>query len=299
MKRFSLVSVATAIVILLSVSGMARQAAQAPVTSQQAPSPSQPAQLGPQDTADANDSLFGLPPLPKGQVSLIGGTVQKVDRLRNRVKVKTFGDGKAMSVAFDERSHIYRDGVETTERGIRQGDRVYVDTMLDGGRLFARNIRVVTSLKPSDARGQIVSYDARSGRMTVRDDISAIAVNFYVTRDTVVKGGDGQGAIELVPGALISVRFAPDKSRGALAREISVFAVPGNTFTFAGKVRHLDMRSGMIAVENLTDNKTYELSFDPGVVRNNVTIGSDVTVSAQFIGSGYKAKTVSASLARE
>jgi hypothetical protein len=171
--------------------------------------------------------------------------------------------------------------------------------MLDTGRLFARNIRVVTNLKPSDARGQIVSYEARSGRMTVRDDLSATAVSFRVTQQTVVTGGGGQGAIELVPGALVSVRFAPDKSNRDVAREVSVLAVPGNTFAFSGKVRHLDMRSRTIAVENLTDNKTYELTFDPGVVRNDVTVGSDVTVSAQFIGKGYKAQTVSTSQARE
>jgi hypothetical protein len=35
------------------------------------------------------------------------------------------------------------------------------------------------------------------------------------------------------------------------------------------------------------------------VVRNDVTVGSDVTVSAQFIGRGYKAQTVSTSQARE
>jgi hypothetical protein len=321
MKRFPLVFLVTAIVIVLSLPSAAQQQAQQPLAPQQAqaplapqqaqaPSPSQPspskssasqpAQLGPQDTADTNGPLFGLPPLPKGQVSLIGGTVQKVDRLRNRVKVKTFGDGgKTMSMGFDERTHIYRDGVETTERGIRQGDRVYVDTMLDGPRLFARNIRVVTSLKPSDARGQIEAYEPRNGRMTVRDDISGTAVNFHVAQDTAVKGGEGQGAVQLVPGALVTVRFAPDKSHGAIAREISILAVPGNTFTFSGKVRHLDMRSGMIAVENLTDNKTYELSFEPGAVKNDVTVGSDVTVSALFIGRGYKAQTVSTSQARE
>lgn len=294
MKRFPLITVVGPLVFLFLLPSMAQQIN---------PSALDKAQPGKAvrspDAVDANDPLFGVPPLPKGKVSLIGGTVQKIDRLRNRVKVKTFGGGKSMSMAFDERTHIYRDGVETTERGIRQGDRVYVDTMLDGGRLFARNIRVVTSLKPSDAQGQIVFYDARSGRMTVRDDLSATPVSFRVTHDTVVKGGDGQGAIELVPGALVTVRFAPDKSNRDLAREISVLAVPGTMFTFSGKVRHLDMSTRTIAVENLTDNKTYELSFEPGVVKNDVTVGSDVSVSAVFRGKGYKAQSVSTSQARE
>jgi len=63
-------------------------------------------------------------------------------------------------------------------------------------------------------------------------------------------------------------------------------------FTFVGKVRHLDVKNGVIAVENASDNKTYELQFDPDTVGDNVTVGSDVEVSAEFQGSRYKAKTV-------
>ena len=39
-----------------------------------------------------------------------------------------------MKKAYDKRTHVYRDGVETTQLGIRKGDRAYVDTMLDGHR---------------------------------------------------------------------------------------------------------------------------------------------------------------------
>lgn len=290
MKRFLLV---VAIVVMVSFSALAQQA-NAP-SAQPTPQAQQtrPSGAGASDPLDPTDPLFGVPPLPEGQVSLVGGTVQKIDRLRNRVTLKTFGDpSKKMTFAFDERSHIYRDGVETTERGIRQGDRVYVDSMLDGARLFARNVRVVTNLRPTDAQGQIVSYDAGSGRMTMRDDLSSMPVNFRISRQTVVKGGGGQGAIELVPGSLVTVRFSADKKSGDVAREVDILAVPGNTVTFAGKVRYLDLSRGTIAVENLTDNKTYELQFDRGVVRNDVTIGSDVTVAAVFNGKGYKAQTI-------
>jgi len=290
MKHFLLV---VAIVVMVSFSGVAQQA-NAP-SAQPTPQvqPTRPAGAGASDPLDPTDPLFGVPPLPEGQVSLVGGTVQKIDRLRNRVTLKTFGDpSKKMTFAFDERSHIYRDGVETTERGIRHGDRVYVDSMLDGPRLFARNVRVVTNLRPTDAQGQIVSYDAGSGRMTMRDDLSSMPVNFRISNQTVVKGGGGQGAIELVPGSLVTVRFSADKRSGDVAREVDILAVPGNTVTFAGKVRYLDLSRGTIAVENLTDNKTYELQFDRGVVRNDVTIGSDVTVAAVFNGKGYKAQTI-------
>ncbi len=286
---FGLVSLAAAQQATRPAAAEKTKAAAADKTSQ--PSPSK--QLPPSsEVMDANDPLFGVPPLPKGPVSLVGGQVQKVDRVRNRVTVKAFGNGKKMTFAFDERTHIYRDGVETTERGIRRGDRAYVDGMLDGTRLFARNIRIVTSLKPSDAQGQVVSYDPGTGRMTVRDGLSAMPVSFRVTRQTKVTGGGGQGAIELVPGSLVTVRFSAAQRNGDVAREVTILAEPGNRFTFSGKVRHLDLRMGTLAVENVSDNKTYELGFEPGVVGSNVMVGSEVTISAIFTGGGYRARTV-------
>lgn len=245
------------------------------------------------EATDVNDPLFGVPPLPKGHTSLLGGTVQKIDRIRNHVTVKPFGNSKKVTVAFDERTHIYRDGVEVTERGIERGDRVYVDTMQDDARVFARNIRVVTHLTPANARGQIMSYDAHDGLMTVQDELSSMPVSFRITQETTVKGAGADAARDLVPGSLVAVRFSPEQRDLGVAREVSVLAVPGTSFIFIGKVRHLDLRTGTLAVENQTDNKTYELQFQPGVVGDNVMVGSDVTVSALFDGNGYQAKTIS------
>src|SRR5579859_4479980 len=47
------------------------------------------------------DPVMDVPPLPKGKATLIGGTVRKIDRLRNRVTVEAFG-GHSMKVGFDE-----------------------------------------------------------------------------------------------------------------------------------------------------------------------------------------------------
>src|SRR5689334_5941415 len=38
-------------------------------------------------TTDGSDPLFEPPPLPKGNVSLIGGTVRSIDRVKNRINV--------------------------------------------------------------------------------------------------------------------------------------------------------------------------------------------------------------------
>jgi Domain of unknown function (DUF5666) len=241
---------------------------------------------------DRNDPMFGVPKMPKGKVSLIGGVVEKTDPIRQRLTLRVFGNNRKMEVGYDERSHIYRDGVEASYKAVQRGDRVYVDSMLDGSKLFARNIRVVTTLRPADARGQIINYNARSGFMTVRDDLSSAPVTFRVTSETQVKGSGSESAIELVPGSLVTVHFSSDHRKRDTAQEVTILAMPGALFTFAGKVRHLDVKTGVMAIENTTDNQTYELHFDPNLVGDDITIGSDVEVSAEFQGQRYRAKSI-------
>ena len=134
--------------------------------------PSQSTTKKPVDT----DPVMGVPPLPEGKTSMIGGNVASIDGIHNKMKVKIFGDGGKWDVAFDERTHFYRDGKETTFAQIKKGDRVYVDTMSDKRGIFARNVRVVTNSTPADARGQVDSVN--NGVIRLRDDLSARPVQF-------------------------------------------------------------------------------------------------------------------------
>lgn len=254
---------------------------------------SQPA-AQPMQANDPNDPLFGVPPLPQGKVSLVGGTVAKLDRVRDKISVNVFGKGGRMDFRWDERTHIYRDGVETTERGIQKGDRVYIDTMRDGPYILARNIRIVTQLGPTDARGQLLSYNPKTGYMAVRDTLSGQPVSFRVTNKTAVKGRDGNAsAVDLIPGSLVAVRFAPDQKNRGVAQEVSLIAVPGTNFLFAGKVTHLDMHTGVLSLANRTDNNTYDIQFDPTMNgADSLQIGADVTINADFTGRGYRAKDI-------
>ncbi len=244
-------------------------------------------------SADGPDPLLDTPPLPKTPVTLIGGTVRNVDHVRNRLAVQPFGSGSSMKMFFDERSHFFRDGRETTQLAVRKGDRVYVDTQLDNGRVLARNIRVETNAMPADASGQVIAYDPTRAQLTIHDDLSSRPVTFRVDDHTTYKG-QATDARGLAPGSLVSVRFSPGLRRD-LAQEVSVIAVPGSVFTFAGKVTHLDMSIGLLSVDNATDNKRYDIFFapnTPGVTRK-LTEGSDVTVEAVFEGSRYSARSIS------
>jgi hypothetical protein len=54
------------------------------------------------------------------------------------------------------------------------------------------------------------------------------------------------------------------------------------------------MHSGLLVLEDPRDNKTYEINFDPSRVRlsRDVTVGSDVSVTADFDGTRYVATAI-------
>jgi Domain of unknown function (DUF5666) len=250
-------------------------------------------------TTTTPDPFLDVPPMPKGEVSLVGGVVKKIDRVRNRVTIEPFG-AKPIKVTFDERTHIFRDGIETTQLGINKGDRVYVDTMLDKTHIFARNINVVSQTEPADARGQLISFNPRNGNMVVRDELSSSPVSFRIDPNTQIKHNGAAGSPEdLVRGSIVAIRFGPKDNR-TVAREVSVLATPGSSFTFFGVLTHLDIRNGILAVHNKADNKTYEIVFVPDStpVKNQMHIGDQVTIVAQFNGRGYEASNITINQAR-
>jgi len=253
----------------------------------------------PQTSADSPDPLLDVPPLPQGKVSLIGGTVKSVDRIREKLVVQVFG-GPAMKISFDERTHIYRDGVETTQLGIRRGEHVYVDTMLDGAHVFARNIRVGTVARAADASGQVLSVNAHQGTVTLMDPVLSRTMTLQIDQKTAVTHDQQPLSLaELKPGALVAVKFSPERDRRGVAREIAVIAAPGMQFTFAGRVTNVDLRLGTLSIENLTDGKNYDLAFSPQRVdkRDALGVGSQVTVLATFEASGYRADSVTVNAA--
>jgi hypothetical protein len=238
---------------------------------------------------DPNEPLFTRGPLSKENVSLIGGMVGSVDRIHNRMKVKITG-GRSVSVSFDERTLFFRDGQPVTYEKIQKGDRVYLDTVLSQQRVFARNVRVQSHTLSVEARGQIVAYDAGKAQMTMLDELSSEPVTMHVSGATSFKSATGSARItDLIPGALVAVSFSPAQGASAQAKEITVLARPGSMFVF-----------GVFSMANASDNKNYDISFDPARTPNleNLTIGSEVNVKATFSGKKYLANEVQISRAQ-
>jgi Domain of unknown function (DUF5666) len=245
---------------------------------------------------DGHDPILDPAPMPRTTTTMVGGTISGVDRLRNKMTVHIFGGGH-WTVNFDERTHIFHNGRETTQLALKKGERVYVDTQLDNNKhdIFARNIRVGVAELPADADGQIIAIDPKHNELTLRDALNSVPVRFAVDSETRISNGQTPAAFKDVkPGTLVHVRFAASSPNRGLAREVSIIAVPGSTFTFAGKVTFLDMHRGLLAVQNSTDDKNYEIHFAPSAVanKNELGVGRDVLVRATFEGARYMAQSV-------
>jgi hypothetical protein len=99
---------------------------------------------------------------------------------------------------------------------------------------------------------------------------------------------------DLRPNALVAVRMKAGPGNRSIANEIDVIALPGAEFTFYGTLTHLDLRTGMLAVENKSDNKLYDIRFTPSQVgvTDELVPGAEVAVIATFNGQNYTARSV-------
>ncbi len=264
-----------------------------PLTTVSTPSV-QPVTSKPEMALDPASLLPDLPPLPPAKASLIGGTIGKLDRVRDEITVQVFGGGK-MKIAFDPRTRIYDDGNQASVSALQKGDRVYVDTILDGSTVFARVIRLKTTGSSGESQGVVTSYRADKGELEIRDSLSPRVLKIRISPQTKVMHGDRQvSASDLVPGTLVAIKFGPQRGGGDVAEELSVLAVPGSSFTFAGRVVSLDLSQGLLVLDSSTDHKTYEIHFDPSqlALSDKLRESSDVTVVTQYDGSQYKAQTL-------
>jgi hypothetical protein len=237
------------------------------------------------------DPLLDLPPLPKNQVTLIGGTVSGLDEVMNRMIFQPFGEKRKMNVAFDTRTRFYRDGQPITYREIKQGQRVYLDTMLNGSKVFAKSIWIQSAADNGVGRGQIVEFDAQHNTLTVRDELSSQSIEMRLTPSTVIRSADRTASTaDLVPGALVSLSFGPQQE----LREVTLSAKPGSTFTFAGRVSYLDLSRKIIAIDNQSDKLKYDVSIDaiaPNILRQ-LHEGDSIAVMAVFDGARYDARRI-------
>ena len=235
-----------------------------------------------------------LPPLPKGQVSLIGGTVIRLDPVRDKITLRAFG-GRDLTINFDVRTCVTRGETLASMRDVKAGMRVYADTILNDGRIFAKTVRVSTNSPLGESQGQITSYDPNKRILRVRDAISSRGFDVQITANTDIRAsGQPVQAVELRNGALVKVVFKSGPDTTNLAEKIDLLAQKGGTVTFSGKILSIDLRNGYVTLVEPESQNTFDVGLDsiPEASRNQLKEGADVTVRARFDGTKYQAESV-------
>ncbi len=240
--------------------------------------------------------LPSLPPLPQGKATMLGGKINKLDRVREELTLQVFGGGHT-KILFDGRTHIYFNGMNTGHRrDLRDGQRVHLDTVSDGTNVFATNIYILDSSgSVGESYGQVLDYKADSTELILNDSLSATTLRLKLLSSTTLRYHDRPiSPAEIRPGSLVSVTFAAQSDGRGIAREISVLAEPGDVFELTGRVVHLDLRAGLLVVRDLLDQKSYEIIFNSSLVPsgNRLQEGTNVTISIAFDGTRYTAKAL-------
>jgi hypothetical protein len=232
------------------------------------------------------DPLLDLPPVPKAGATLVGGTVEKVDRVRDRIVVKPFGGGR-LEIAFDPRTAFLKGEGAASARDLRPGERVHVETVNEGSRIFAKKIHLGLEAAQGQVHGQVVAYNPGDGTLSINDELSARPVRFRIDKATQLSGQ------ALTIGSLVEVNFLSGSNR-ALAREVKVLATPGSAFTFVGRITYLDLSSHSLVVASSTNDKRYAIRFNPQQVNawDRLHEGTNVSVRARFDGENYTADDV-------
>lgn len=252
------------------------------------------------NSASASGNLPSLPPAPRGRSTVIGGAIQDVDPVRDQLTLNVAGDGKRMKILFDERTHVYRDGVKASLRDLRPNDHASVETVLDGTTVFALSIHMLSQSPEGECQGQVLNFSSGSGELTVNDILSREPVKLRVMPSTtVVREGQspssgGSGTSALATGTLVAVKFKSDNEGHGVASQIAILATPGSAFIFTGNVSFLDLHSEQMVVVDPRDDRRYTITFDPArfPLSKDLHEGSRVRVTANFDGTRYVASAI-------
>jgi len=252
------------------------------------------------DAENASLKTSALPAAPQGKSTIIGGEIQRLDPVRDQFQLKASGQ-RPMTVLFDERTQVYLDGKKISLRDLHSDSIASIQTALDGTKVFAISIHMLSRVPEGEYQGQVLSYSAATGVLTVREVASrnpvkvVVPMNIPITRVGQINGPPlNSGLSDLVKGALVSLTFEPNQAGQGIASRIEILATPGSAFVFGGSISSLDMHTGRMTVTDPRDEKAYQIIFDPSKFPTSQTLhdGDSIRVTATFDGSRYVANSI-------
>jgi Domain of unknown function (DUF5666) len=246
-------------------------------------------------------NLPAMPPSPRGKSTIMGGEIREVDPLRDQFSLNVFGQ-RPIRILFDERTRVYRDGKSISLLELASADHASVQTVLDGTKVFALSIHILSASPEGECQGQVLKYNPGSGELTLDSTLTREPIRLFAPSGTpVVRVGQGaftaghSGSSDLVPGAIVTVKFASNSQGRDVASRIEVFAVPGSAFVFAGTISSLDLHTGSMVLVDPRDEQTYRVFFDAARTpeSQNLHTGQQVRISATYNGEHYVADEIS------
>ena len=178
-----------------------------------------------------------------------------------------------------------------------------VQTTLDGAKIFAVSIHILTHLPEGEYEGRISSYTPATGELAIVSATSHQPLRLHVQPDAkIIREGQSRfasaqsGPGDLAKGALIKATFLSAGRDEGVADEIEILAIPGSAFEFSGTLSSIDMHAGRLTLINAQNTMSYQINFDrasfPGVDRFKV--GDPLRVTADYDGTRYQAQMISA-----
>jgi hypothetical protein len=242
-----------------------------------------------------------LPPPPLGKATVLGGEILSVDPVRDEIRIRSFAQRSVTTIRFDERTRVYRDGKLLSLRQIAAGDHASVETVLDGTRVFALSIHMLSHSPEGELKGRIVEYNPVSRELTVNSNLFRDPIKLVLAADaTVVRTGKAglssaqSESTDLARGTLVSVRFASAKDGRGVASHVGILASAGSVFVIAGNISALDMHSRSLILVDPQDQANYPVLFDSDRILTSHTLhlGDHLRVTASYDGDRYLASAI-------
>jgi len=253
-------------------------------------------------SATESGNLTVLPPAPGGKSTILGGEIRNVDPVLDQFTLKVYGQ-RPLKILFDERTQVFRNGTRIPLRDLHPEEHASVQTVLDGGNIFALSIHTLSQAPEGECEGAVVSYDAIARELAVRSNLSREPIKLLLRDQTQISRegqqsftAAGSGVSDLVNGSLVVIRFEANGKGQAIANHVTVLARPGSNFIFSGKLSSFDMHSGVLVIVDPRDDKTYQISFDPAAIpgSGDLHVGDQIRVDATLDNGRYKATQITA-----
>ncbi|HUY82535.1 MAG TPA: DUF5666 domain-containing protein [Acidobacteriaceae bacterium] len=230
----------------------------------------------------------------------MGGVIRNVDPVRDKFNLVPAG-GHPIEIRYDARTRFYQNGVRGSVLDLRPTAHASVETTLDGTKIYAVSVHALTHVPGGVTRGQVVSYNPATGKLSINASLASEPITLLVPTDTPqdlvgqeAASTSAHSTVALAAGDLVEVKFKPGSAGQGVATHILILASPGHRFVFGGKLVSLDMHRGTMVILNGADNRNYQVTFYPAKfpASSELRTGHTVRVTAVFNGTKYVAEAI-------